>query len=238
MSEYLHLSGLSETQITILPDAAKVRDAALAKASCITAVTDAFESEMAADALRDLKTLERSIEDARKIVKAPVLELSRKIDATAKTFIERVSGEALRIGRLLGEYQAEERKKREAAEREARRKEEMRLAQLEQERRERIAQETQGRTGTLVEDLEKAEEEAVKDVIAIRQEASTVVAPNPSGVQTRGKTCWEIEDVGLLLRERPDLFSPDEKKIRAALKITEKIPGLRVWKEHKASVRL
>jgi len=234
---YLTISPLGSTEIELTPDAHAASKAALALAHEVTTVSDAFDAGLAADALSELQTLERSVEAARKEVKAPVLELQRRIDGLAKEFICDVATESLRIGRLLGEYQANERRKQQEAEREARKREQYRLAQLEAERQERIEQETKGRTEALTPDLERLEEEAAREIVAIRQEAATVASKAPAGTSTRGTLRFEVEDSAALLKARPDLFTPDERKIRAALTITPTLPGVRAWKEYKASTK-
>ena len=238
-TQILSLVGLKDqTEVSIIPESKIIRDAAIAKAKDITTVSDSFESECAADALRDLQTLERRVEAVRKQLTAPVLRLQRDIMGKAKEFIESVSSESERIGRLLGEYQAEERKRIQEAERkarqEARRLEEDRLMRLDQERQNAITSAIfEGRSA----DLEKLEETATSDIVAIRQAASLAVEKGPSGISTRGKWCFEIDDFNLLFDAHPELFSPDEVKIRAAIKISQTIPGLRIWREFKASAK-
>ena len=54
------------------------------------------------------------------------------------------------------------------------------------------------------------------------------------GVKVKTTTKFEVIDAAQLLKARPDLFTPDDKKIRAALKLTKTIPGINVWEETKA----
>ncbi len=99
-------------------------------------------------ALRELKEFTKTIEAARSEVKAPVLDLGKRIDALAKELTQTLEGESDRLGRLIGSWQAEQnriaeetRKRAEAEERriweEAKAKEKAevdRLAAIETER--------------------------------------------------------------------------------------------------------
>jgi len=55
-----------------------------------------------------------------------------------------------------------------------------------------------------------------------------------AGVKVRTTVKFKIIDESALMQARPELFTPDDKKIRAALKLTKQIPGLEVWEESNA----
>lgn len=112
--------------------ARKLRDDLLAKARKGVAITTPEAAVKAAAFLKELTAFTRTIEDTRKVVKAPVLELSKKIDATASELVDPIEAEAKRIGNMLAQFQADQKKREE---------ESRRLAYEEQERIRREAEE-------------------------------------------------------------------------------------------------
>ena len=221
------------SEIEIVAEAFELRKQAITQAESITTVTDEFEATQAASAMKQLAELEKQIESSRKMAKDPALQLGKRIDSTAKEFVESIKVEKMRMSRILGEYQIAERKKKEAAERAAREAERQAIVAAEMKEKERLAKELDGRTGTLNEDVEKIAEDTQKEIVGIRQEVAQKHGAI-SGIKVRKKVCFEVEDVAALQKARPDLFSPDESKIRAALKLTQSIPGLKIWEETKA----
>lgn len=231
----LSLAGLQHAQIDLAPDATQRRDAALASARTIVAIADAFDAETAADALRAVTELAKQVETARKIIKEPVLELGKKIDATAKDFVADLETEKGRLSRMLGDYQAAERAKaeeaRKAAEAEARRKAEeaakaaaeaeFATTQAEQDRAQQVAA--------------KAETAAIEARVAV----ATTAAIQPKGVSVRTVWKFEVTDIDALFKARPDLclIEPNGSLIRETIKVNQNIPGLRIWNEASASVR-
>lgn len=245
-AEFTIIPAVTETQIELQQGAWERRAEVLASAEGIATVQDSFDAECAADALRGIAELAKGIDAAHREAKAPVLELTRRLDGLKRDFLAQLEGEKARLSRVLGAWQAEERRKAEEAARAARREEEIRMAQLETERRMRIAEESKGRTGTLQQDLAQVEEAAVQDVIAIRQDAVNAAAP-VAGIKARTVVRWEIVDGAELVRARPDLVIPEPQqdtnckaplktRINAALKLSKSIPGLRVWEEARASL--
>ena len=224
---------IDETQIEVIPEAYLARDAAIHKSEVITTVEDAFEAQSASRAMHALNEIVKGMESSRKDAKAPALQAGRAIDAIAKDFLASAQSELTRVKRLLGEYQRVEAEKKRKAEAEARRKEQAERAAFEQAERERIQKESAGRTGTLNEDLNKAAVKFDKSVAKIKQNVAQSHAA-VAGVKVRTTVKFRVIDEAALMQARPELFTPDDKKIRAALKLTKQIPGLEVWEESNA----
>lgn len=230
---------IDETQIEIIPEAYLARDAAIHKAELVTTVEDAFEAQSASTAMHALNEIVKGMEVSRKDAKAPALQAGRSIDAIAKDFIASAQTELTRVKRLLGEYQRVEAEKKRKAEAEARRKEQAERAAFEQAERERIQKENAGRTGTLIKDLKKNAEQFDKSVAKIKQDAAQSHAA-VKGVRVKTTLKFRVIDEKALMKAHPELFTPDDKKIRAALKLrselnlSTQIPGLEVWEESKA----
>jgi hypothetical protein len=92
-------------QIEITPGAWEVRRAALEAAKPIRQVTTADEQTIAVEALCQLKAIRTGMEATRKSVKAPVLDLGKKIDATAAGFLEDVNKQEGRLQGMINHFQ-------------------------------------------------------------------------------------------------------------------------------------
>jgi len=220
------LPDIYETEIEIVAEAFELRAAALRQAELIESVQDGFEASQAANAMTELKSLEKEITEAHKLAKAPVLRISRHIDGLKNDFLDDIKAESSRLSKMLGAFQAAEREKKMQAEREARQKE-----------RERIEAEKQKQLDAMMTGDKEALKESDEQLRKIERETAAEIASKHDavkGVRVRKSIKFEITDEAELLKSRPDLFSPDDKKIRAALKITQSIPGLNVWEETSA----
>ena len=231
----LTISGLSATQIEITTTAHDERQRALALASRVTAVTDALDADECADALRAVTALVKSVESARVEIGRPVLELTRKINDTAKDFVSTLSSEKARLENILGEYQAAERAKADRLRREA------------QDEADRLAREAAraatvaDRASTSVEAdrAQQAAAQAETAAIEARVAVATIAPTKPEGVAVRATWKFEVTDIKALFAARPDLcvIEPNNAGIRAQIPHNQNIPGLRIWKEAKASIR-
>jgi hypothetical protein len=89
----------------ITQDAYQLRNEALEGARPIARVENAEQQLAAVNALRRLKEIRTGMEASRRAVKAPVLELGRKIDAIASRFLEDCHKQEGRIQGLINHYQ-------------------------------------------------------------------------------------------------------------------------------------
>jgi hypothetical protein len=96
------------------------RDESIASAMCVFEVVDAKDQEKAIGTMKQLAAVASEVETARKLVKGPLLDLGRKIDAVCKEFVDDVDREKNRIAKLAADWQALEDAKRRAAEAAAR----------------------------------------------------------------------------------------------------------------------
>jgi hypothetical protein len=92
-------------QIEITPSAWEIRREALEAAKPVRQVTTASEQGVAVEALRQLKAIRTGMEATRKSVKAPVLELGKKIDATAADFLAEPNKQEGRLQGMINHYQ-------------------------------------------------------------------------------------------------------------------------------------
>jgi dTMP kinase len=102
-------------QIQITPEAEKQKATILTAARAVVAVTDADSFDIAQSRLRSLASVRTAVESSRKIVKAPVIDLGKKIDGIAADFVADVVAEEARLSGLVTEYAREQQRiKREA----------------------------------------------------------------------------------------------------------------------------
>lgn len=234
----LSLTGLQGITIDTSQEAKAQRDSLLTLAKEVTAVTSAEEARIAAEVLKSLKSFTRTIEDTRSMVKAPVLELGKKVDGIAKEMTFALETEATRISRTIGTYQAEQQRKEEEARRKAR-EEEQRIIE-ETNRKLREAEEASKTEASFAKKAEKIETKAFEQIAETR--AAVVVAEKPTGLATRTEVCFEVEDVVALYEANPAfvILSPNNAALKAALKALpadKHIPGVRHWREARSFVR-
>mgnify|MGYP003624803817 FL=1 len=220
MNDLITQPKINGVAIEIVAEAEQMKIEALMSSKGIGSVTDGFEATIAAKAQSALRNLIKGIEESRKAAKSPVLDIGREIDGIAKDYIDEVKDEELRIAKLLGAFQKVERDKKIEAERQARVEEQKILVEATQDALE---------TG---QDIQQ-HDNAMQKIVALRQQAAAKHEA-VAGVKVRTTTKFEIVDEAKTFKARPDLFSLDDKKIRAALKLTTTIPGLKVWDESKS----
>lgn len=245
-AELLTISGVDEAAITATSDAIAMRDTLLARARKGTIVTSAQSAEKAGVILKDLKAFTRLIEDARKTVKEQPLKLCRDIDALAAKLVNELDGEASRISRLLGVWQAEQNRIAEKLRQEAWEKEQQikrdaeEKARLEADKARKEKEELELKASR-ARSAEKAEEYREKArqvdeqsqaaseahvaateqaIVETRVAAAAVAAPKPAGLATRKEVKFEVTDIQALYDAAPFLVSlvPNNAAIKAAVK--------------------
>lgn len=138
--------------------ALKQRDELLTLARRGTSITTAEQAQKAGAFLKRIADFTRTIEETRKTVKAPVLDVGKRIDAVATELTRDLDAELKRISGLLGAFAAEQKRKEEEARRKA--WEEQERIRLDAERREREAREKEERERKAKEEADrKAQEE-------------------------------------------------------------------------------
>jgi len=93
-------------------------------------VTTSADQNSVVETARTIRTCLRDVEDARTLLKKPLLDAGRQIDALAKDFVAPLTGELIRLEKLVTDFQQAE-ARRVAAEEAARAAE---IARLERER--------------------------------------------------------------------------------------------------------
>ena len=254
----LELRNVGSVEIAIAPSAAAIRDDAIAAAGWIAQVASQAQFAAAAEALKGLSVVAKAVEASRSAVKAPVLDIGKKIDATAKAFVAEVDQEITRLTGLMTQWEIEQRRiaaeaerKRQEEERRARAAEEARLAEI------RRQQEAAARAELLANtEAERAAAEArriaaevaaatERENAAARAAAAHLIAvvdpPKVAGTVVREDWTFEVTDLRAFAAAHPDLV---EITVRRAdvLKLIRggcrQLAHARIYTETKVGVRV
>lgn len=194
--------------LTATQSALAQRDELLAKARKGTAIRGPQSAQRCSEFLHQIKAFTRAIEDARSSVKAPVLDVGRRIDAVAADLTRDLEVEAKRIAGLLGAYAAEQKQ----IEEEARRR-----AWMEQER---IRLEAEAKERAAREAAEKAEREAAEKARAEQAalEAAASRARTEAGRSRREaelKAAQEAAEAARAAREMQEKADAEKRRQEA-----------------------
>ena len=213
-------------QLTITTEAHAVKAQLLHSSATVQVVTDNDESYHAQRVVRDLAAMRLLVEKGRVLVKKPVLDISKEIDAAAKTFLAELVAEEARLSRMIGEHATEvarQKAQREAEERRA--FEAARRAKEEAERAEAARQAAEAGKASIAaliaakQAAAKADADA-REAITTRLEASNQVAATEVAAGVRFTLAFEVEDPAALYRVAPHLLElhPRRSAILARLK--------------------
>lgn len=179
----------------ITPDARSLKEEAIKLSTPITKVETDGELSLAVNALQALKAISKGMEATRKAVKAPVLELGKKIDSVAADFLTDSDREEMRLTGLINHFQREQlRLKREEEQRVER-------DRLEAERVEAEAKRLR-ESGT--PDL-KLEEKAL-DLQMTSELSAPLTIAKPKGLVVKNRLNFEITDAILFCQAYPQFF--------------------------------
>jgi|SRR5215217_508410 len=195
-TELLVLAGLDAAKITPSEAAIVHRDGLLVRARRGTSIAGAASAQAAGEILKEIKTFTRLIESTRASVKAPVLDLGKRVDAVAAELVKELQAEETRIGGLIATFQAEQRR----IEEETRRKafEEQERIRKEAEEKERLAREA-------------AEAEARK-----AREAQEKAAREAAELEAKANRARSAERQAQLQKEADERRAQAEKEAAAA----------------------
>src|SRR6185436_3397389 len=106
MSDSLMVLDNAGFSVSVTPKAEELKHEALEQSALVGRVDNAAQQEVAVAAQLALDNVMRATEKARKTIKAPVIELGRKIDAQAESFVQELQDERSRVTKLLAYFQA------------------------------------------------------------------------------------------------------------------------------------
>src|SRR2546429_2072443 len=217
-----------DLEVSIRPNAYQLRDQALVACALLGEVTDEAGKDVWVKAQTALKELIDECERSRKAVKEPVLDLARKIDATAKEYRSKLDSEYLRGSLIVGNYEALQLAKLRAAEA-ANRKE---LNDKERERDLAIAQ------AKSLEEIDEIRERFAQDQAALQAQLPSIQRFDHQRVTED----WEVEvtNIHALYLAQPTCVKLEPRlfEIKALLKSGITPPGITAKKVTKSGVKL
>lgn len=225
----LTVTGFTAPTVHLAQSALDAKTAALADARAIVTVGNDMEAVYAGDSLTTIKGLLKACETGRKAIKEPVLDLGRRIDATAAQYAAELTQESDRLSRLVSAHV--EKKRREAEE--AERKRQAELRRIEEER---LAAEREAKR--------KADEEAAQR--AREAQALIDAARNAAEAERIKQQAAEAAERARLAQERAAFDAEQAAKARAAqvmnapVKAAPKIEGVsvrKVWRFEVTDIR-
>lgn len=253
MSGALAISKFEDVALSLTPEFHLLKANALEAAKPITAPTDTASLEVAVAAGSALKRLKTDLEKSRNTVKAPVLELGRKIDALAKKESAEIEKELTRIEGLVSAYQRvkieEARKAQEMADTLARKRQERLDAEAAEQEKERLRLEEAAKKTEDPDEAAHLAEQAQQAQEAAERAREKAVAPSPLGIGSAPRVeklsasrPWKfvVDDIAAVYASRPDLCSLEIKTAATNAAIAagaREIPGLRIWQEDTTRIR-
>lgn len=239
--EILVAAGLDQAALSVSPSAFETRDELALEAAAIGVITTQEEANKAADCLKRISAFLSAIEASRVDVKAPVLDLGKRIDALAKELTVFLEEKKRAVSRLLGTYQEEQRRLADEAARKAREEEQRILREAEQKKMDAELAVSMGESpaGRLEKKLDRIDAKAFEQVAVTRANVPTYQPA--AGTATRTLVEFEVEDIAALYAARPDLvkLEPNKAAIKAIITANSGIvlPGVRHWRSAATVVR-
>jgi flagellar biosynthesis GTPase FlhF len=224
---------LGDAAVSLLSAAIERRDSLTAESAGLIAVKNKLDADYGIGLLADLRGFRKEVDEQHTRAKAPVLEIGRKIDGLKKELLTKVEQEEQRLSRLLGSYEAEQR--RIAAEQQRKAEDEKR--RIAEETRKKI--EDAAKTAPTEEAAARATDAALEQGAAKVAEivAATPTRTIPKGVRLRPEIKFEVNNIDALFLEHPNLVKlvPNDAAIKAIIKANPNIQlaGVRHWIEEK-----
>ena len=194
--------------IEVTPGAHELKRNALAAARPIRRVETAEQQLTAVAALRQLKEIRTGMEATRKAVKAPVLELGRKIDTAAADFMEDCDKEEGRLSGLINHFQRKQlelkREEDEKINQQAKHAEEL-VVQAQELRHKAVFEEDLAARTAMVERADAMEGQALDAKLT----AEIAVIPEPvkaKGLVVRNRINFQVLDAIVFCQGYPQFW--------------------------------
>lgn len=210
VTQHLVLKGFGGVP-EITPDAFTLKKDAIEASKKIKRVTTEEEQQVAVVAMRALKGIRTGMETTRKAVKAPVIELGKKIDTVAADFMQEPDKEEARLQGLINHYQkqvlAEQRKEQERLEHEAQVARD--LEEAARKKREEadaaINEEDRNKAAAEAKELENKSFEAT--MASELNAGQPIVTTKLKGLVVKVRLNFEIEDAHVFMQGYPEFWT-------------------------------
>lgn len=183
----------------ITPDAHELKEKALGTAATVLQVTTEAEQTVAVQALRSLREITRGVETSRKAIKAPVLDLGRKIDNIAADFMTDIVKAENRLTGYINHFQRKQLELQRATEKEATAE----LNQVDQLREEAIGLRLAGNPEAAAKIEEKVTDIELGAELSGPQ---TLANPAPKGLVVRKRVSFQILDPIVFVQAYPQFW--------------------------------
>lgn len=217
------------------------RDEVLARSASVERVKGEASQRAAAEMLGLVSDMIAACEKHRKAVKEPFIKVGKLIEGIASGYSTPLEAEKVRLKGLLNSYQAE--LDRQAAEERRKQAEEARRIEAEKKRQEDESRRKQQELEQAAANAKSQEEaqriaqqaQALADETALKQsqlalqQASLVRVeePKPEGLSVRRPWRFEVTDMAVLYKTRPDLCNAPTPKTAEINKLIAGENGLR-----------
>lgn len=230
----LVLHNIGGVSISVDASSEKLKADLLSECRDYSVIADEFSMNCASDLASRMKSLIADVEDGRKAVKAPVLDLGKRIDSTASEFSTPISTE---MNRVLGLIQGYLKKQRQAAEElERMRQEEIRRLELEKAKAEEIVA-----APFTVEESKQAQQTIAAVIVAKQAVSVPIQAPiKPKGIVTRSVPKIQVIDLHEVYKHNLDFvrIELNQSAVLAAIRAGKiECPGLRITFEDQVEAR-
>lgn len=220
----------SRSELTVFrftPQAITLRENALKASKAITEVKTPSDQRVAVAAQLEITEVSKVAKQTWEEAKRPIIDYRKKMDDTVKAYLKELEAESERLSRTIGDFQALEIAKRNAAVQ----AENKRLADLEQERAKEVA-----KAGSLeeVDDInQKYSDRAATEARPIAEPARV------EGQAVREEWVVQVSDIWMLARAHPGCvkIEPRMAEIKALLNAGVKVAGVTATRQTFASVR-
>jgi hypothetical protein len=238
------IEGIEETKVVIPNYAIQVRDNALQSALSILEVKTPDQQDMAVMCMKSLKTIMNDMENSRKQVKKPVLDMGKKIDSMAEEFIEEVNDHHNRISMLVTSFQEQERRKSELIRQEQERIRMEAIQKAEDAKKtleaKMLAAKTDSAKAKVMDKILNVDEAAREQILESHKAQIEAAPAKSSGLVFKDDWKFEVTDINALFAAHPDCvkLEPENMMIRARIKQgMRECPGLRIYNEKKTFTR-
>lgn len=221
--------------VSISLDAAseKLKAELLSECKDFAVIDDEFTMGCASSLASRMKSLITDVEDGRKAVKAPVLDLGKKIDSTAVEFSTPISTE---MNKLLESIKGFLKKQRQAAEEsEKKRLEELRRLEMEKAKAEEII------AAPFTAEEVKQAQQTISEITRFKLSSVPVQVPSkPKGIVTKIVPKIEVIDLHEIYKHNRDFvwLELNQSAVLAAIRLGKvECPGLKITFKEEVEAR-
>jgi hypothetical protein len=203
----------------LTPDAIELKREALAAAKPVKKVENEADLKIAVSAMRQLAAIRKGVEATRKAVKAPVIELGKKIDTVASDFVTDTDREETRIQGLVNHFQRKQldEQRKEQQRLEAQQREAQRLEEEARKKREEAAAAVEpAAREQATKEAESLGANALDLALSAELSGGAVAVAKPKGLVVKSRLNFKITNPIVFCQAFPEFFRwhPDTETLK------------------------